>query len=106
MTRNDQSMRPPPAEPFRPAFHYSPARNWMNDPNGLVWYDGEYHLFYQHNPLGTEWGNMSWGHAVSADLVTWEELPVAIPFTDAEEVFTGCIVVDHANTAGLGSAAE
>jgi len=93
-------------EAFRPAFHYSPARNWMNDPNGLVWYDGEYHLFYQHNPLGTDWGNMSWGHAVSADLLTWEELPVAIPFTDAEEVFSGSIVVDHANSAGLGSGDE
>jgi fructan beta-fructosidase len=93
-------------EAFRPAFHYSPARNWMNDPNGLVWYDGEYHLFYQHNPLGTDWGNMSWGHAVSADLLTWEELPVAIPFTDAEEVFSGSIVVDHANTSGLGSVDE
>ena len=106
MIRDDQSTPPASAEPFRPTFHYSPARNWMNDPNGLVWYAGEYHLFYQHNPHGPDWGNMSWGHAVSADLRTWEELPVAIPLTDAEEVFSGCIVVDHANTAGLASAAE
>jgi fructan beta-fructosidase len=93
-------------EAFRPAFHYSPHRNWMNDPNGLVWYDGEYHLFYQHNPLGTDWGNMSWGHAVSPDLQTWEELPVAIPCSDSEQIFSGCIVVDHANTAGFGVADE
>lgn len=92
------------AEAYRPAFHYSPRRNWMNDPNGLVWYDGEYHLFYQYNPLGADWGNMSWGHAVSADLVTWEELPVAIPFSGSEQVFSGSVVVDHENTAGFGSA--
>ena len=106
MTHDDQALSAAPAEAFRPAFHYSPARNWMNDPNGLVWYDGEYHLFYQHNPLATDWGNMSWGHAVSPDLATWEELPVAIPFTDAEQVFSGSVVVDHANTSGLGSVDE
>src|SRR4051794_19986137 len=74
----------------------------MNDPNGLVWYDGEYHLFYQCNPRGTDWGNMSWGHAVSPDLVRWTHLPIALEFTDTEHVFSGSVVVDHANTSGLG----
>jgi fructan beta-fructosidase len=103
---HDHHQENPVPEAFRPAFHYSPARNWMNDPNGLVWYDGEYHLFYQYNPLGTDWGNMSWGHAVSPDLQTWEELPVAIPFSDSEQVFSGSIVVDHANTTGFGTLGE
>jgi fructan beta-fructosidase len=90
-------------EPMRPSFHFTPARNWMNDPNGLVWYDGEYHLFFQYNPLGSDWGNMSWGHAVSRDLTTWEELPVALEHTPTEAVFSGSVVVDRANTSGLGS---
>jgi fructan beta-fructosidase len=106
MSHDEKPVNPRTAETFRPAFHYSPARNWMNDPNGLVWYDGEYHLFYQYNPLGADWGNMSWGHAVSPDLQTWEELPVAIPFSDSEQVFSGSIVVDGENTSGFGSADE
>jgi sucrose-6-phosphate hydrolase SacC (GH32 family) len=66
------------SEKFRPQLHFTPKRNWINDPNGLLFYKGKYHLFFQHNPQGDLWGNMSWGHATSADLFHWEELPVAI----------------------------
>jgi len=87
--------------PDRPSFHFTPARNWMNDPNGLVFADGWYHMFYQYNPFGSDWGNMSWGHAVSRDLLAWKELPVAIPCDERQQVFSGCVVVDHDNTSGL-----
>ena len=93
-------------ELFRPQFHYTPAKNWMNDPNGLVYYKGEYHLFYQYNPFGSQWGHMSWGHAVSRDLVHWRELPVAIPEQGDEMVFSGSAVVDKRNTSGLGTRAN
>jgi fructan beta-fructosidase len=86
---------------FRPQMHFSPERNWTNDPNGLVYFDGEYHLFFQYNPFGDQWGHMSWGHAVSADLLHWHELPVAIPEANGEMVFTGSVVVDEKNTSGL-----
>ncbi|MFE9202278.1 GH32 C-terminal domain-containing protein [Micromonospora sp. NPDC007230] len=89
-------------EPYRPQLHFSPERNWMNDPNGLVWYQGEWHLFYQYNPEGPQWGNMSWGHAVSRDLVHWEELPLALPYSADEHIFSGSIVVDERNTSGFG----
>jgi len=88
-------------EPYRPQFHFSPARNWTNDPNGLVYFDGEYHLFFQFNPFGDRWGHMSWGHAVSRDLVHWSELPVAIPEENGIMIFTGSTVVDAHNTSGF-----
>ena len=75
----------------------------MNDPNGLLYYKGEYHLFFQHNPKENIWGNMSWGHAVSSDLYSWEELPVAIPCTDDVGIFSGSAVIDYENTSGFGS---
>jgi fructan beta-fructosidase len=91
------------SEQFRPAYHYTPAKNWMNDPNGMVFHKGVYHLFYQHNPSGNTWGNMSWGHATSKDLVHWEEQPLALSTDAQEDVFSGSIVVDKDNTTGFGT---
>ncbi len=86
---------------YRPQVHFSPQKNWTNDPNGLILYRGEYHLFFQHNPFGDQWGHMSWGHAVSLDLLHWRELPVAIPEANGVAIFTGSVVVDQGNTSGL-----
>lgn len=96
--RSDEPYR----EKWRPQVHFTPAMNWMNDPNGMVFYDGEYHLFYQHNPFGDRWGHMSWGHAVSRDLVHWEHLPVALAEEDGVMIFSGSAVVDWQNTSGFG----
>ncbi len=88
-------------QPFRPQYHFSPQKNWTNDPNGLVYFEGEYHLFFQYNPFGDEWGHMSWGHAVSSDLLHWRELPVAIPEENGVMIYTGSTVVDEYNSSGF-----
>lgn len=91
-------------EPWRPQYHFTPAANFMNDPNGLVYFKGEYHLFYQHNPLGAEWGHMSWGHAVSDDMLQWHNLPLAIPEEPGRYmIYSGSAAVDWSNSSGLCS---
>ncbi len=89
-------------EKYRPAFHHTPLYGWMNDPNGMFYKDGVWHLYYQYNPYGSKWQNMSWGHSTSTDLVNWEHHPVAIEPNSLGQVFSGSCVVDSDNTAGFG----
>jgi fructan beta-fructosidase len=99
---NNESTSKGRSEKYRSQIHFSPKSGWMNDPNGLVYYEGEYHLFFQYYPNGTQWGPMHWGHAVSNDLIHWEELPIALEPDELGWIFSGSAVVDYKNTSGLG----
>ena len=94
------------SERYRPRFHFTSEKNWLNDPNGCVFYAGEYHLFFQHNPDGIDWGNMTWGHAISPDLVHWRQLPPALRPYDNGTIFSGSAVVDSCNLSGLGTGSQ
>ena len=103
-TVDTEEVTKPYTEKYRPQFHFSPDSAWMNDPNGMVYYDGEYHLFYQYYPDSTVWGPMHWGHAISTDLVHWQHLPIALYPDSLGYIFSGSAVVDWNNTTGFGSA--
>jgi fructan beta-fructosidase len=95
-----------PTPQWRPTYHFSPPANWTNDPNGLIYLNGEFNLYYQHNPFENKWGHMSWGHATSKDLVTWKNFPVAIPEVVSKDtttwIYSGSAVLDKNNTSGFG----
>jgi sucrose-6-phosphate hydrolase SacC (GH32 family) len=95
-------------ETYRPQYHFTPLKNWMNDPNGLFFYKGVYHMYYQYNPGGNTWGSMSWGHATSTDLTHWKQQPIGLlargyPGTVTEMFFSGSVVADVQNTSGFGA---
>ncbi|MDP4272168.1 MAG: glycoside hydrolase family 32 protein, partial [Bacteroidota bacterium] len=91
---------------YRPNFHFTPALHWMNDPNGLVYYKGQFHLFYQYNPNASVWGPMNWGHAISTDLFNWQDLPIALSPDNLGAIFSGSAVVDTTNTSGFKNGDE
>ncbi len=92
-------------EQFRPVYHHTPLYGWMNDPNGMVYQDGVWHLFYQYNPFGSQWENMNWGHSTSRDLIHWEAQPIALEPDALGSIFSGSCVIDKDNTAGFGAGA-
>src|SRR6476659_5765241 len=89
-------------EPHRPQMHFSPRAHWMNDPNGMVYNDGIYHLFFQYYPDSSVWGPMHWGHAISTDMIHWQEQPIALYPDSIGYIFSGSAVVDKNNTSGFG----
>lgn len=89
-------------EKYRPEFHHTPSYGWMNDPNGMFYKDGVWHLYYQYNPYGNVWGNMTWAHSTSKDLINWEPQPIALPGDMIGTMFSGSCIVDHNNTTGFG----